>query len=165
MEKWLNINGYPNHEISSLGRVRYFKKGKFLIRKNTPNDRGYVRMQLKYKGETLRIHRLVAEAFIPNPNNLPQVNHINGIKDDNRVSNLEWCTASHNYNHGMRTGLIPPRPKGSNHWNATLNEKIVKQIKVYLNEGLNPRQIGEKMNIHRSTVTNVKYGIAWSHVI
>lgn len=164
MEKWLDIKGYPNRQVSDLGRIRSVRKSGYNIRNPKPDKRGYVRMQLKYNGQTVRVHRIVAKAFIPNPLNLPEVNHINGIRHDNRVENLEWVTKSENQLHARRTGLMPETPKGQDHWNAVLNDKMVISIKTLLKEGLNPRQIADKMNINKSTVTNIKYGLAWSHI-
>lgn len=71
------------------------------------NNRGYHRLSLSHKGKPIKysIHRLVAAAFIPNPENKKEVNHINGIKDDNRVENLEWATQSENMQHGYKIGL------------------------------------------------------------
>ena len=99
MEKWKKIDGFENYSVSSEGRVRNDKTGRVLKNKLV---RGYQSVMLYPGRKMMIVHRLVALAFIPNPSNLPQVNHINEIKTDNRVENLEWCTAKHNINHGTR---------------------------------------------------------------
>lgn len=90
----------------------YLRKGKIL--KQAINSHGYPCVTIKYLDGHQRVvgvHRLVALAFLPNPDNKPQINHIDGNKQNNHVSNLEWCTASENLKHAFRTGLN----KGSHH--------------------------------------------------
>lgn len=105
MEKeiWKDIPGFEEYQVSSLGRVRSLK-GTIRVLSQSKSSR-YCQVTLFREGERhyRKIHRLVAEAFIPNPDNLPCVNHKNEDKTDNRVENLEWCDAKYNNNYGYRS--------------------------------------------------------------
>ena len=104
-EIYKTIKGY-DYEISNTGQVRNVKTGRIL--KNNINNSGYYLVTL-YKDripKTFCIHRLVALAFIPNPNNLPEVNHKDENKLNNRIDNLEWCTSKYNINYGTRTERV-----------------------------------------------------------
>ena len=116
MEIWKDIEGFEGlYQVSDEGRIKslpreiVYKDGRKKILKekileNVKNDLGYYFVQLYKNGEKSRkkVHRLVAEAFIQNPNNLPQVNHKDERKTNNRVENLEWCTHEYNMNYGTR---------------------------------------------------------------
>lgn len=98
-----DIKGYENiYKVSNYGRVYSIKRKKFLKLRKT--QRGYIKVDLHKNGnaKTYRVHRLVAEAFIPNPNNYPEVNHKDENKENNHVNNLEWCTKEYNLSYGTR---------------------------------------------------------------
>lgn len=119
VEEWRKIKGYDNYLISNLGRVKSLKREEKLgnnvfireekIMRLKKHRDGYLCISLSKNGEPkmFQVHRLVAKEFIPNPENKPQVNHINAIRYDNNVENLEWCTNSENQIHCRRvTGYV-----------------------------------------------------------
>ena len=122
-EIWKWIDGYENmYQVSNLGRVRSVDRDVYCevspnklqhiygkVLKQGTNHKGYPIVYLSKDGKqkTITVHRLVALTFIENPLNLPQVNHIDGNKTNNNVSNLEWCDNSYNQIHAHKTGLFP----------------------------------------------------------
>ena len=112
-EKWKIVEGYENYKISTYGRIMNIITNNLL--KPTKTENGYMQINLckfkKYKG--MRIHRLVAGAFIPNPSNYPEVNHKDGNKSNNKVENLEFVTYSENTLHAHRNNLIKAGGHGS----------------------------------------------------
>lgn len=104
IEEWKDISGYEGlYEVSNLGRVR--RNGKIL---KPLKDSGYLRAHLSKNGiaKKVLIHRLVAFAFIPNPNNYPEINHKDEDKTNNTVENLEWCSREYNINYGTRNERV-----------------------------------------------------------
>lgn len=133
-EIWKRITGYSLYEISNMGRIKTFNhygKGKTAIMKPALDKAGYYRTMLKRdldgKIHTVKVHRLVAITFIPNPENKPQVNHINSKPADNRLSNLEWVTRSENMIHAHRFGN--KSNKGEKNPATNLTDKIVLEIR------------------------------------
>lgn len=101
MEIWKDIPGYEGiYQISDCGRVKSISKG--IILKPRVNRKGYLLVGLskRNKREMVQVHRIIAHVFIPNPDNLPQVNHKDENKTNNHASNLEWCTNEYNCNYG-----------------------------------------------------------------
>lgn len=114
-EIWKDIEGYEGlYQVSNLGRTKSLKR-KFVkeekILTYTKNKKGYLQVSLTKNGKTKteRVNRLVAKTFIPNPKNLPQVNHIDGNKLDNSIENLEWCDCKYNINEAWKIGLNKKR--------------------------------------------------------
>jgi hypothetical protein len=112
-EEWRDIEGYPGYKVSSLGNVRG-KQG-FNLSLCVGSVGYYVVNLCRDSGQKqFKIHRLVAEAFIPNPDNLPFINHKDGVKTNNLPSNLEWVTPLGNVTHALRVGLTKSGAKHNN---------------------------------------------------
>lgn len=172
---WKEIVGLEGiYEVSSLGRVRCLLKssnGKIhlrpipLIMKAQFNPyTGYYSVQFgEWGGRSVKrfvLHRLVAMHFIDNPNNLPEVNHEDGDKSNNRASNLSWVTREENIQHGFRNGLIQT-PRGVGHINAKLTE--VEVLKIF-NSAIGPRQLSRDLGLPYSTVAAIRTGGSWNHI-
>lgn len=120
-EIWKDIKGYEGlYQVSNLGRVKSLGNGnsnrsKLKIMKTTLSHKGYPMITLRKddKSKTFSVHRLVAIHFIPNPDNLPQVNHIDEVKTNNRIDNLEWCTNEYNHNYGTRIERVRQKQIGN----------------------------------------------------
>ena len=147
MEQWKDIKGYEGlYQVSNLGRVKTIKTNK--IRKLEKVRSGYLRVMLckNNKSERFLVHRLVAEAFINNANNLPEVNHKDENKLNNSADNLEWCSRNYNNNYGTR--------------NKKISESQYKKIRcIDTGEIFNSiNEAAEKYNIHNSTLVHYLKG-------
>ena len=164
MEEWkpVTIGGvlYP-YEVSESGSVR--RKGGASVKSHTHGP-GYRRLGLYLNDRRVRcyVHRLVAEAFVPNPRGVPFVNHKNGIKSDNRAGNLEWCTHQENADHAGAHGL---RAVGNMFPNSKLNPERVQMIRQLRKfGGLTYKEIAAAFGVHLSIIHDVVTGKTWKHV-
>ena len=175
-EYWADIEGYEGiYQVNNLGNVRSLDR--VIIRKNGKkltikgqhlkqhlNRRGYLRINLRYQGKdkNSKIHRLVAKAFLSNPLNKPQVNHINGNKRDNNVCNLEWCTQAENIEHAFAQGLMAV---GERHGNSRLTLEQVILIKQLLKQSEDSiTDIAKQFGVGISTIHDIKSGKQWKSV-
>lgn len=172
-EIWKDIPNYEGfYEVSNLGRVYrlpYVTSEKGLKREGKivnvyNNHKGYYQISLFKEGKRIStfVHRLVGMAFIPNPENKPQINHKNGIKTDNRVENLEWVTSSENQKHAVDTGL-KPRLFGEKNPRATLTNKQVDEIKLLYNSGKKAKEIAELLKLSLEKVRSITSKSNWNH--
>ena len=152
-EEWRDIEGYEGlYQISNLGRVRSLNcrghKGCIGILTPRLDGKGYEMVALYKEGKArnTKVHRLVAQAFIPNPNNYPQVNHKDENKTNNDVKNLEWCTNEYNHNYGTRNERV----------GKSLSKKV---ICITTGEIFNSmREACSKYNIHTGSMTECCQG-------
>lgn len=138
-EIWKDIEGYEGlYQVSNMGRVKslsrmkwsgrgYFKTPEKIL-KARPFKNGYLYVNLWKDGKMKHytIHRLVSQAFIPNPNNLPQVNHIDENKENNCVDNLEWVTCKENLNHGTHNKRMAEKKKGRKQSEESIKKRVEK---------------------------------------
>lgn len=191
MEVWRDIEGYVGlYQVSNKGRVRSLdrldvrsdgSKGsnrrlRGALLKASVGKVGYyvVVLSKNRTRKTFTVHRLVAIAFIDNPDNKGSVNHINGIKTDNDINNLEWTTHKENMRHGWDTGLITPsynnkngNAQGEKHHGAKLTEEDVRFIldNIRSNGGpMTQRGLGRHFGVSNSTVYHIVKRNTWKHV-
>lgn len=154
-EQWRDIPGYNGeYKISNKGRVMHCR-----ILKHHNHTTGYIHFVIRNKCK--KQHRLVAESWIEKVPGKDVVNHKNGIKNDNRIENLEWRTQNENMKHAYAMGL-KPRMNGSSHPNSKLKESDVIDI---INSSGPPTALAKKYNITATTVSNIRKGILWKSII
>ena len=183
-ELWRDVRGYDGkYSVSNLGRIRSndrtvknwprgerFIKGKIIGEKIIFKGKiWYVFADLRKSNrerKRAQVHRLVAEAFIPNPNNKPCVNHIDGIKNNNLVENLEWCTHKENMEHASRLGLMPKGTSGPGEKSpaAKLNNEQVVEIKKRILSGEGCRDIARDFPVGESAIGEIAAGRSWAHI-
>lgn len=184
-EEWRPVKDYEEaYEVSNMGRVRSLKrkvrnrhptgqvvKGRF-VKLCVSNGYHVMNLWKSNKHRTVRVHRLVAEAFIENPFNYPEVNHINLVRSDNRVENLEWCTHRGNMKHAYDHGKIPI---GDRHKCAKLTNENVLEIRDAFSKENNiglrrardgfVRELSERFNVSRSAISQVINNVRWRHIL
>jgi hypothetical protein len=156
VEHWRPVPGYERgYEVSSLGEVRSLLRGCRLLKPAT-NRYGYKQVVLykdkKPKGHS--VHRLVAAAFVPNPEKLPWVNHRNGVKHDNKVENLEWCTRSENARHAAVSGLMRPQ-RGEANGNCSFSDREWRVVSRLSEIGFSQYAIAEMFGTSQGTICNL----------
>lgn len=167
VEEWRPIAGWERHyQVSNLGRVRNVRRWSKRfnrVLKGSHAGHGYLVVNLNYEGRNERwyVHRLVATTFIPNPDNKPEVNHLKGIRTDNRASELEWATTAENILHACR--VLGSRI-GSKHHLAILTESDIQPIFDALTRGASQYEIAKTFGVSRGTIQKVVERRTWIHV-
>jgi len=161
VEIWKDIEGFRGiYQVSNHGGLKSFKAKSYgRILKNTNAKGGYYSVVLRsHNGKVrfTRIHRLVAEAFIPNPNNLREVNHKDGNKQNNTVENLEWVTPSENIQDAMKRS--PQMVSGMNHYNQFVRPKTIVQFSLdskYIAEYPNAAEAAKSTGVCQRNILQV----------
>ena len=158
MEVWKTIQNYGGlYQVSNTGKVRDLKNH---IKPVYKNNKGYECLSLYYNGKTYHptVHRLVAKAFIPNPNNYDQVNHKDCNKENNSVENLEWCNQRYNYDEGMKTFQYS---KNEEHYFAKLKNSDIPIIYELYKLGFTRATVAKIFNVRPSSLEAIEKGISY----
>lgn len=173
-EVWRDVVGYEGlYEVSNMGRVNSFPK---LNNKNpvyhskrelklVKNGDGYYRVSLSRDGCDKRVfvHKLVAQAFIKNPENKPQVNHKDSNIKNNTVGNLEWCTHSENMKHGYKYGN-KKRMLGQNNFSSKLRTEEVTKIRTLYSEGVVQTELSKMFGVTQANISLIVRRDHWKHI-
>lgn len=165
MEEFRNIHiGNGEYQISNTGRLkRIYKNHERISSITKTTKKGYLRTCLCIDGigNSQFIHRLVATAFIQNPNNYDFVNHIDGCKTNNNVENLEWCTNYQNIEHAMKNDLTL---KGIKSPNCKLSDELVKVIRERYENGATQKGMAREYGVGKTTIYNIVHRNKWKHL-
>lgn len=153
IEVWKSIENYTDYFISNYGRVKSYKKGTAKFLKQQVNEKGYLKVPLirdDKRRTSCKVHRLVAQAFIPNSLELPEINHKDEVKTNNHVENLEWCDHKYNVNYGNRTEQA----------SLTYSRPIIQYDKNgnYIAEYRNPYDANRKLGLYSSHIYSCCHG-------
>lgn len=168
-EVWKSVPNYPNYEVSSFGRIKSLKRKGFprdkILKKSFDKD-GYhhVRLYRNKKGKMFTVHKLVTLAFIGKRNSGEQVNHLDGNKTNNHVTNLEYCTGIENMRHAYSMGLIPSQKGITGGYVKLTREKVLKIRETYANGGISQEKLGEKYGVSRGAIFAIIHRITWKHI-
>lgn len=178
VEMWKDVPGYEGlYKVSNIGNVMSFhtdgvfgknNHGRLLVQRTDACGYKYVYISKNGKKKRESVHRLVAYAFLPNPENLPQVNHIDEIRDHNTVSNLEWCTALYNQRYGHRRKRSSESATGEKNARAILTERDVLEIRKTYAPGdkeFCKRNLAKKYGVSYATITKIVCGKLWKHLL
>ena len=162
MEIWKTIVGFENYSISNKGQVRNDLTRRIL---STFPVGGYIMVNLMANGskKLVYVHRLVGQAFVDNPNDYKEINHINGKKDDNLSENLEWCSRSENIKHAYATSLMKPL-KGESSGMSKLTDAEVLMIRELRSCGIFLQELADRFGVSKSVISNISRYKTWTHV-
>lgn len=165
IEIWRNIPEYNDYQVSNYGNVKSLKFGKELVLSQNINCNGYpyVILYKDKKANTVNIHRAVAKAFLYQSKTFDCVNHIDGIKSNNCVNNLEWCTNSQNHLHAIKNKLRVPK-KGEESGRSKLSEQDIIKIRELRAKGFTQVQLANKFNISRWNIRAIINNESWKHL-
>lgn len=156
--EWRPVPEAPGYEANALGQIRS-PRGNILSDKA---KRRYPAVNIM--GKTRLVHVIIAELFVPNPDNKPEVNHEDGNKRNSKADNLSWMTRPENIQHGYDTGLFP-RIVGEAHAGAKLTEEDVRDIrKMNIRDGVSQHELGRMYEVSVTTIRYIIIGKTWSHV-
>lgn len=154
------IKDFEDYLISDSGVVIKSSSGRAMSQHVCNHGYPYVFLTKQKKRYIKKVHRLLMEAFVPNPENKATVNHINGIKTDNRLSNLEWATVAENVRHAYANNLGKP-PKGEHHCCAILTEDAVRDIRKYKHTH---KHYSLKYGVTEGAILRVIHRKTWKHI-
>jgi len=167
MEEWKQIDGFESYYVSNTGKV-YNSLTKRFIGNKKSSKYEYKKVKLSKNGtkKLIDVHRLVAETFIPNPEKLKTVNHINGIKTDNRVENLEWCSYSENTRHAIRIGIANIKCGEESSFSKLTEKEVIEIRKSYVpySKDFNYIKLAEKYGVSERAVRNCVKRNTWKNV-
>lgn len=162
-EVWKVCEDYPRLEVSNFGGLRHTKSKEPKYKRVHKSGYIYTQIKIDGKAKSLKVHRLVCQAFLENPEKKPFVNHKNLDKSDNRIENLEWVSVLENNRHAIENNAVPVM-QGSLNGRAKLNESLVHQVCKKFQDGLQPKEVVELFGISRQQATKIKAGFAWKHI-
>jgi predicted XRE-type DNA-binding protein len=117
------------------------------------------------KGKRITVHRLVAQHFIPNPENKPEVNHLNGVKTDNSVDNLEWVTSQENIIHSWENGHSKKRFGEENYHSKLKESEVIEIVTRYNQEKITQTELSREYEVNQSTISRIVNGDRWQHLL